>query len=571
MMIKVSVRDFRGVERIDAVCDPILMATGRNGAGKSSLAQAVAAALTGSPIPLPGMTKKDAWSLVRVGADSGAVNIKTETGSAQVTWPVCTFSVAGEPPAASRIAAGVEHLVDMPYAARARYLSALLHALPSRDDLRLAMADREIADDKWIASLWDLIAAQGWDGAHAIRKDKSTELRGRWKQITRQAYGSRIGSAWTPDGWSEDLADEKVEALEAAVAAAKEADRSAIASNAASGALRATLEAEAGKLAERQADVEKATATLAAAEAHEQRMRAERDALPSGDTGQRPTIPCPCGCDPPVRLITYARLTEVVVEKAPTGPAPDNAEELKRVRLARASAEGQLSNAHTAAAGARRSLAAAEASVEASQKAQEELAAMPAPAPGPSATEAEASANLAEKRLAAFRQKTEADAIHRQIAANEHAIDILAAGGLRARKLRDVLELFNSGQLAPLCDVSEWKRVEIAPDMAVTYGGRRYELLSASEQYRTRVVLQVAIARLEQASMVVIDAADILDSSTRSGLLDLLIEAGLPALVALTLSRPEQVPDLARAGLGSSIWIERGIAMPIGDVKKDAA
>ena len=93
--------------------------------------------------------------------------------------------------------------------------------------------------------------------------------------------------------------------------------------------------------------------------------------------------------------------------------------------------------------------------------------------------------------------------------------------------------------------------------------GRPYALLSSSEQFRSRAALQLAMARLDQSSMVVIDGADILDAPARSGLFALLDEAGLPALVCMTLNRREQVPDLEAAGLGQSYWISGGVAQPL--------
>jgi hypothetical protein len=47
--------------------------------------------------------------------------------------------------------------------------------------------------------------------------------------------------------------------------------------------------------------------------------------------------------------------------------------------------------------------------------------------------------------------------------------------------------------------------------------------------------------------------------------------AGLPALVAMTLSRREQLPNLATAGLGKSFWIEAGIAEPLPAAPREAA
>ena len=121
-----------------------------------------------------------------------------------------------------------------------------------------------------------------------------------------------------------------------------------------------------------------------------------------------------------------------------------------------------------------------------------------------------------------------------------------------------------------MTDAAGWKTVAIEADMALTYGGRPYALLSSSEQYRLRAVLQVAAAQFAGADLVVIDAADVLDGPTRSGLFSMLGEAELPAVVCMTLSRREQVPDIARAGLGASYWLEDGVLEPLAEIERAA-
>jgi hypothetical protein len=184
---------------------------------------------------------------------------------------------------------------------------------------------------------------------------------------------------------------------------------------------------------------------------------------------------------------------------------------------------------------------------------------------------AKAEVDAAQQRLTGFRQKRDADDLHDKIMTNNAVIDILAPDGLRAKKLGHVIELFNEAQLGPLSLAAGWNQVAVDAAMTIAYGGRPYALLSTSEQYRVRATLQVAMARLDGSAMVVLDAADVLDGPTRSGLFDLLDEAGLPALVCLTLTRREQVPDLAADGLGISYWLESGVAQPLYEPEEAAA
>jgi hypothetical protein len=53
--------------------------------------------------------------------------------------------------------------------------------------------------------------------------------------------------------------------------------------------------------------------------------------------------------------------------------------------------------------------------------------------------------------------------------------------------------------------------------------------------------------------------------------LKVLRAAGVDALVAMTINRPEFVPDLEKAGFGASYWIEDGIARPLDEAMQEAA
>jgi hypothetical protein len=191
--------------------------------------------------------------------------------------------------------------------------------------------------------------------------------------------------------------------------------------------------------------------------------------------------------------------------------------------------------------------------------------------PGPDVAAAAAQHDEAVRRLALSRQQREAENIQRRIVGNDRVLTILAPGGLRAKKLARVLDLFNSAQLAPLCAAAGWRAATLDAEMTIAYGGRPYRRLSTSEQYRVRAVVAVAMARIDGSDMVVLDAADVLDGTTRSELFALLDEAQLPALVCMTLTRKEQVPDLAAIGAGCSYWISSGICEPLAAEHADAA
>ena len=73
-----------------------------------------------------------------------------------------------------------------------------------------------------------------------------------------------------------------------------------------------------------------------------------------------------------------------------------------------------------------------------------------------------------------------------------------------------------------------------------------FDTRGMDERWRARVVMQLALARIENAPLVVIDRADILDQEGRNGLFALPHKLKIPALVAMTMKKPQRFPDLPR-------------------------
>jgi hypothetical protein len=321
----------------------------------------------------------------------------------------------------------------------------------------------------------------------------------------------------------------------------------------------AALDGVTGYLEKAEAEVARIQGEIAAA-------RERRAALPSGE--QPVTMPCPhCGGALMLRRVS---LVETRLEAAGPGIAGD---ELRANRRAIAELDGQLERRAGDLVAAQVTADQARVALAAAVTARQRLADMPQvpTAEAPDLEAARTALTRAERRLALFRQKREADDLYSKIAGNELVLELLAPDGLRAKRLSQVLEVFNSQVLGELAASAGWRPVTVAPDLSVSYAGRPYALCATSEQYRARAVLQLAMARLDGSSMVVLDAADVLDGPTRSGLFGMLEAAGLPALVAMTLSRREQLPNLATAGLGASYWIEAGIAEPLPAAPREAA
>lgn len=105
----------------------------------------------------------------------------------------------------------------------------------------------------------------------------------------------------------------------------------------------------------------------------------------------------------------------------------------------------------------------------------------------------------------------------------------------------------------------------------VRYKARPFALLSASEQYRARVILTMAMAVIDNSAVVIFDAADVLDKQGRNDLFRLAIGAGIPVLACMTLLR-EDADKAASSGKVTVYWLDGGIAERLApDGTKDAA
>jgi hypothetical protein len=551
MTITARIRNVRGCEHADLELDPIALVAGVNATGKSSIAQSIAAALSGETLPIEGLNKSTAGYLVRTGAGNARVEVQGERGSVSVDWPAATPLTIGDAPGASLWATGLWSLATVSAKERARVLSLYLKADPTLEDVQAALHEHEWPDDV-IALVWQQIEQQGWDAALEKFRQRGAENKGRWRQLTGVNYGSRIAATYRSD-----LAELAETHLIHAVAKAKRDASAAVAAAAVSASERERLIAEAANFEDRSKAWE--TAKQKAEQCAEGLQKAQEARLALPPVEQPQTAFCPhCGAQ-----VIVERINLMTVQLVKPDKPVDNADVTKR-RQAIATSEGQLAHAQDELNLARRAEGAARAEVDAAAAARERIANWPqAVEAGTNIEAAQAALAKAEKRLSEFHVKRDADDLHEKIENNEIVLGLLAPDGLRASKMRVRLKNFVDHDLAELTQSAGWPSVEISPDLALFSHGIPYALLSTSEQYRVRAVLQLAMARLEGADAVIVDGADILDAPSRSGLFQMLIQVAIPALVCMTLSRRDQVPDLAKLELGRSYWLAGGVLEPL--------
>ncbi len=565
--IEVKVTNFRGCRSAKFVMpgNGIALIGGRNAAGKSSIAQAVAAGLTGNPIPVRDVAKAAAGQLVRSGSASGSVWVATDKittadavgGSTEIAWPQAKVTTTGAPAWASDYAAGLSCVLKLDSKKRAAVLSEYLGAEPNREDYDRALKPLGLPTDL-LNQLWHVIQQSGWDGAHSNCKEKGAKLKGQWEQITGDRYGSKKAENWLPQGWEPHLDGESEESLQEYVNDARQVLEAAIAAEAVDDSKRADLEEKANKIIGIKEELSSAADMEAEAQARAQKARERYNKM--SDPTQRSQMVCPeCGTD--------LRLKGGTLERAEAL----SADEVDRVHREWVDAREELEDLDckvSAMIDARKII---ESELEDAVKASsvlEELnrKAGTVNAPANDIETARKQVRAEEIRLRAWQQKTQADNRHLNISLNAQLVSALAPDGIRQQKLSETLGGANM-ELKKLSSTSGFGTVQIENDLTASLNGTPYGLLSKSERWRARVVIQLWMASVDGSDAAVIDGADVLaDRALRNGLIKMLQTTGIPSLVTMALPEADAprfgLPDLDTAGAGRSYWIENGELMP---------
>lgn len=595
-----EIRDFRRCRKADVPLGGVVVLAGNGGEGKTSALQAIAAAVTGAPIPA-GMTKAQVGRLVRAGAEKASVTwvIDDET-SARVDYPKAEYETSGAPPAVSEYAAGLVNLLELKREKRAAVLAPLLGSEPEFRDILAAVRDARLTQPSTTPAseeeraqvaaagldpdamdqlaLWretrrivDRINELGWEGAHRKAAENGRELKAKWNVVTGgETWGSSKAESWLPEHWSEDLVGSSLQALDAAVAAAEAARDKAVGAQ-------AVDEAEIERL---RTAAEGLAALEQEAKALETAKNKAYDAWQAIVAKGRPGVPVPplsCphpACGKPVQIKRGPDGREVTLA-IPEADAP-TADDVAKAVAAQTAYDERAATAkqgHDSAAADHR--AKQQAVVEArlaKTTLDEALAKRSAGTVGESGVEAAREAvRLAQQRRDAFSAKIEADLIHRSIMVNQLRIDLLGEEGVRRTKLRKVLDGFNERVLEPLWKAAGWAPVTLNLDLEVEYDGWTWPSLCKSQRRAVTLFAQVVMAKLDGSALVLLDDADEVFPNGREGLLRLLIEAEIPAVVAFMVPRPDSVPDLAAAGVGTTLWFEAGVARPAAEALARAA
>lgn len=546
-MFTINASHLRGLQKVAVDIEGVTLIAGSNRAGKSSLMQASAAALMGRALMVPGLKKGDVDRLVNPASlkKTATATASNDKFSSSVSWPSCDVAINGDFKPISDIAAGMVDLTTLDAKTKADRLAELLKTSPSIEDVTEYMSGQGVTE-KAIQGAWDTILTDGWDGAHSKAKEAGAKRKGAWEQITGARYGSKIAENWRPDGWTDEIENEDIEALEndatAKIALAADATRRQGADKAERdrlSAVAANLEIAEKKLEEITAAKEKALAEL-----NQFKLLAI------------PTVSSPRECPHCQGLVTVETNGELI------DASYYNVEKAKKEREDHIARGKNLGEVFERAYDAQKELQRAVLNARTAKKQLEDMVIYENNGTDDLAR-AQHEAEKAKNALAMKRQVVEAQMAHQQVARGQLFIDMLAPDGVRKAKLAKAIEKFNAMLLKITGSFDTCAPVQLSDDLSIYYNGLPLMLVSESEKFRAKVVLQMALAARQKDWIVLIDGADILDEAGRAGLFKMLKLFGM-AMVGMTLPNTGTLPDNVKKGY----WIEDGSSKPYGEKKE---
>lgn len=569
----IYIENFQGLRHANLTLSaPITMVCGLNGAGKSSLKEAVGLALgEAARITL----KKDYAKLVTEGEKKSQIIIGHDGVASSITLPngkMERTDVAGQ-----------------------EYLPFVLNpdAFAKLDDkgrrsllfaLTKSSAKPEVAVEKLLTRGADPDKAEkikpllrsGFNAAMEQAKTYTSESRGAWKALTGEAYGSDKAEGWMvtipalADGTPEVSQDDLIQAQAEHAKAVEEIGKG----DQHLGGLRAKREAT-DSMATRKTEIEevylqlyrrqtKLATTNTGLEEWKTKI-AEAQQKVEAHSGES-SCDCP-GCGVKLKVVgkgielfkgKTADLNKQAAAKLGLQQANDaynlllrtQANDLKAV--AESEQAGRDLDAMIATTGEIITDAMIQRVVDAINV-QRNLR-------DAAAAKVEAMRERLDLIVNAEKKAEQAAQYHEDVKAWTLIAAALAPDGIPGEILAGALKPINNS-LAKLSTIAGWPVVSIGADMAITAAGRLYTLLSESERWRCDALIGLAIAIASGLRMMVLDRFDVLITKARSQLLALLLSLAKSGEIETAIicgslkEKPAKLPPEFNA-----VWIENGVA-----------
>lgn len=589
-----------GARAIDVrLAKPVALFAGKNGAGKSSLQEAIRMALTGETVRVD--LKKDYGALVTDGQESGFVEVATADATYSVVLPSGKGIHCDN--ATLPFVLDAQRFARMDDKERRSFLYGLMGVKMDIGSITSRMTDGD-CDAKKVEQIAPFLRA-GFDAAQKEAAGKARDAKAGWKTATGgETWGKDKSAKWQPEALPAD-AEKASTRYENAVTKRKEVDTELAKAQQELGAAKAEqrrqneaearrleLHDQAGKVERIQARINHDSAELAA---WEEKVAATRE-----KAGAAPVNPKSPG---EFLLRGLASVTDDFLTIANNNPGQFDESLINRASTHLAEykklhgwphkkcdapdleALAKLPEYENALALLQRSVANGKRDLEAAQRAAEQLKELDGLKANADTSAAEAKvAELTEKRNGwqadadKYREVAEKYSrrqalieqvakLHQDVLGWTHIADALAPDGIPGELLAEALGPINE-RLHDSAGIAEWEQVVIHSDMRITYGLRDYALISESEKWRTDAMIAEAVSFLAGVKLLVLDRFDVLDLKGREDLLYWLDGMATDGEIeaALVFGTLKALPALNFATIEAH-WIDNGAA---GQIKEAA-
>mgnify|MGYP003440454695 FL=1 len=567
----ITAHNYLGARAVELpVTTPIVLLASKNGAGKSSLQEAIRHALGGDAARVA--LKKDFKALMSDGASSSYATVATSEGEFSIVLPSGkgihfdhgALPFVLDPARFARLDANE----------RRGFLFGLFNLSPDGPAVVDALKARGCAAAK-IEQVRPLLRA-GFDAAAKEAQAKARDAKAAWRAVTAEAWGSEKAGKWAAPAPTETYGKDMIAAAEAAVA---ETDAAIAEANQQIGEARA----KARQHAEARRQIEELKAKAARLQAARIKLNLDQAQLDEW-TARLATLPepgsnkpaphlygCPC-CGVALHIVGGELVKYELPEAGPLDPDI----ETKRKQWSDAVALYTRSVAND-----QRDIADAERAAQEIKDLEQRLGNAP-PATerleqtlaGHQADRKARAATLAQmfeanrQAQAASENTKKAAAHHADVMAWLAIADALAPDGIPAEMLADAIDPINAS-LRGHAMAAEWAETLISSDMEILAAGRPYSLLSESERWCTDAMIGAAISHISGLRILALDRFDVLvdpklredliywlDGMAADGILDTVIVSG--AMKSMPTGLPETI---------TPVWIEGGI---VGEMREAA-
>lgn len=541
-----KINNMIGARHIDmAITAPITLFCGGNGAGKSSVQEAVRMAVSG--ITTRVKLKKDYPLIVADGAKTASAQLTTDEGTATITLPKHTHTLAsgferGMPDALPYVL-DAQRFADLGEEARRTFLFALTNCTITEAKLRSLLADAGCEKARVEQALPLLKSITGFPVAAKFSAEKATEAKGVWRGLTGETWGSVKGEDWQAekpevdqeaiDGWQTEVARRQVVLAEAQQALGGLRSRQTSYANDVS--RRTTLQARAGRVESIKAKQDLDTATLVDLEEKVKELEAQAGTAPKvgldhdfaraiefaldalGDD-QRPSIKST------VAKLSIPFTLYVAKFGLPSNVGdPDALVQLGAIKTALETTRKAVQNNArdlndaNAAAEQLKEPAAPPVSDGDTQLALN-LVTTSQDAFNEAFVELNAWKSIADKRASADDKTGRAAKFHTDVMEWDKIAKALGAEGIPAQILATALKPINTA-LRKSAMATGWRQAAINADMSITAEGRIYDLLCESERWRVDAMIAEAISSISGLGVLMLDRVDVLEPEARPELL----------------------------------------------------